>query len=78
MLGKMLEDDMITLVSHAEYVANQRPISYVTQNDEYNILTPNLFIFGRPVHQENWLDNETFVDPDYTMITQKDLGEAFK
>ena len=75
---KMSEDDMITLVSHAEYVANNRPISYVTQNDEYNILTPNLLIFGRPVHQENWLENESFSDPDYTMVTQRELGEAFK
>ena len=74
----MGQEDMVTLVSHAEFVANQRPISYVTQNDEFNILTPNLLIFGRPLHQENWLNNETFPDPDYTLISQKDLGEAFK
>ena len=75
---KMSIEDMVTLVSHAEFVANQRPISYVTQNDEFNILTPNLLIFGRPLHQENWLDNDTFKDPDYTLVSQKDLGEAFK
>jgi len=69
---------MVTLVSHAKFVANQRPISYVTQNDEFNILTPNLLIFGRPLHQENWLDNDSFKDPDYTLISQKDLGAAFK
>ena len=75
---KMNIQDMVTLVSHAEYVSNQRPISYVTQNDEFNILTPNLLIFGRPLHQENWLDNEKIKDPDYTLVSQKDLGEAFK
>ena len=75
---KMSEDDMITLVSHAEYVANNRPISYVTQNDEFNILTPNLLIFGRPVHQVNWLDNDFFSDPDYTIVNQNVLGDAFK
>ena len=75
---KMSIDDMITLVSHAEYVANSRPISYVTQSDQEIILTPNLLIFGRQLHLENWLDSETFTDPDFTMVSQKDLGEAFK
>ena len=71
-------DDMVTLVCHAEFVANQRPISYVSQNDQFNILTPNLLIFGRPLHQEKWLDSSTFTDPNYTLISQQDLGEAFK
>ena len=70
--------DMITLVSHAEFVANNRPISYVTQSDDFNILTPNLLIFGRQLHQENWLENEKIKDPDFTLISQKDLGNAFK
>ena len=70
-------DDMITLVCHAEYVANSRPLSFVTQNDQQHILTPNIMIFGRQMHQENWLDNDTFSDPDYTLISQNQLGEAF-
>ena len=69
---------MVTLICHAEFVANNRPISYVTQNDQCNILKPNLLIFGRPLHQENWLDSSTFTDPDYTLVSQQDLGEAFK
>ena len=68
----------VTLVYHVEYVANSRPISYVTQNDQYNILTPNMLIFGRDVHQENWLDPNHFHDPDYTLVSQQDLGNAFK
>ena len=75
---KMTIDDMITLVCHAEYCANSRLLSYVTQNDQQHILTPNLMIFGRPMHTENWLDNDTFSDPDYTLISQNQLGEAFK
>ena len=75
---KMSIDDMITLVSHAEFVANQRPISYVTQNDQLMTLTPNLLIFGRQLHQENWLDTQAHSDPDYTLVSQKDLGNAFK
>ena len=75
---KMGIDDMITLVSHAEYVANSRPLSYVTQNDQYHILTPNMLIFGRPLCQENWLDSNQFQDPDYTLISQQDLGNSFK
>ena len=69
---------MVTLVCHAEFLANSRPISYVTQNDQYNILTPNMLIFGRDVHQENWFDPNQFHDPDYTLISQQDLGNAFK
>ena len=60
-------EDMVNLVYHAEFVANIRPISYVTQNDQYNILTPNMLIFCRDVHQENWLDPNQFHDPDYTL-----------
>ena len=75
---KMGVEDMVTLICHAEYVANNRPISYVTQNDTYQILTPNMLIFGRPLNQENWLDSDQFKDPDYTLISQKDLGETFK
>ena len=75
---KMNIEDMVTLVYHAEFVANNRPISYVTQNDQCNILTPNLLIFGRPLHQENWLDSSTFNDPDYTLVSQQVLGGAFK
>ena len=69
---------MITLVCHAEFVSNNRPISYVTQNNQYNILIPNMLIFGRPLNQENWLDSSQFHDPDYTLISQQDLGNAFK
>ena len=75
---KMTIDDMITLVYHAEHCANQRPISYVSQNDSYTILTPNLLIFGRDVRQENWLDTEEFTDPDFTLISKNDLGNAYK
>ena len=75
---KMTIDDMITLVYHAEHCANQRPISYVSQNDSYTILTPNLLIFGRDVRQENWLDTEEFKDPDFTLISKNDLGDAYK
>ena len=71
-------DDMITLVYHAEHCANQRPISYVSQNDSCTILTPNLLIFGRDVRQENWLDTEEFKDPDFTLISKNDLGDAYK
>ena len=45
---------------------------------DYNILTPIMLIFGRPVHQENWLDPSQFHDPDYTLVSQQDLGSAFK
>ena len=58
--------------------ANQRPISYVLQNESYTILTPNLLIFGRDVRQENWLDTEDFSDPDFTLISKNDLGNAYK
>ena len=75
---KMGIEDMITLICHAEYVANNRPMSYVTQNDTYHILTPNMLIFGRPLNQENWLDSDQFQDPDYTLISQQELGNAFK
>ena len=63
-------EDMVTLVAHAEFVANSRPLSYVTQNDQYNILTPNMLIFGRDVHQENWLNQNQLNDPDYTIVSQ--------
>ena len=74
----MTIDDMITLVCHAEYCANSRPLTFVTQNDQQHILTPNLMIFGRQMHTENWLDNDKFSDPDFTLISQNQLGEAFK
>ena len=37
-----------------------------------------MLIFGRDVHQENWLDPNQFHDPDYTLVSQQDLGNAFK
>jgi len=48
------------------------------QNDQVQILTPNLLIFGRQLHQENWLDTDNYSDPDYTLVSQADFGEAFK
>ena len=75
---RMSLEDMITLTYHAEFVANSRPISYVTQQDNDLILTPNLLLYGRNVCIENWLDNDTHKDPDYTLITQSDLGNNFR
>ena len=37
-----------------------------------------MLIFGRNVHQENWLDPNQFHDPNYTLVSQQDLGNAFK
>ena len=69
---------MIILTYHAEHMANSRPISFVTQNDNDIILIPNLLLYGRNVRMEYWLDNDVHKDPDYTLIIQSDLGNNYR
>ena len=49
-------EDMETLIRNVEWIANSRPISYVSQNDCELALTPNMHIFSRPILLENSLD----------------------
>ena len=70
-------EDMETLIKHTEWVANIRPISYITQNNCELPLTPNMLLFGRYIMLEITLDHERIEDPDYKTINVKDLDGHF-
>ena len=68
-------EDFITLTGHAEFAANNRPIS---QNNETLPLTPNMVVYGRNIElvaNDSEYSND---DPDFTLVNRDVLQGHFK
>ena len=68
----------ITMLAHAEYAANSRPISYVTNQDLNLPLTPQMLLYGRNLNVGGHDSEFDSLDPDFTLVKKEFLNGMFK
>ena len=54
------------ILSEIEIIINSRPLNTLHDDEMYEIMAPNHFLFGRKLYQENlnWESNSDIVEPD--------------
>ena len=62
-------DEFVEVLLDIEITLNNRPLSYIEEDEEMPILTPNVMAFGQPNHTP---------DEDVTEIEDKDLRKRAK
>ena len=71
-------ESFITMLAHAEYAANSRPISYVTNQDLNLPLTPQMLLYGRNLNVGGRDSEFDSLDPDFTLVKKEFLNGMFK